>query len=203
MTQDYSRQFKIILLGDSGVGKTSIINQYIKNEFDSDQSATIGVEFQPKFVTAIDGEKIKLGIWDTAGQEKFRTLTRQFYRKVDGVVLVYDITDRSTLQHIEDYWIKQLQENATTSYQAIIVGNKSDLKEQADPEKVVTTDMGRDAAKRLSTLFVEASAKTADHVETAFDELIQRIKSENSPVLENKVELEQNQQGANDYGFCC
>ncbi|OHT10838.1 small GTP-binding protein [Tritrichomonas foetus] len=202
MSQEISRQFKIILLGDSGVGKTSLINQYIKGEFDSDQSATVGVEFQAKFITS-DGENIKLGIWDTAGQEKFRTLTRQFYRNVDGVILVYDITDAKTLQSIDEYWMQQLQENATTSYQTIIVGNKSDMKETADSDSLVTTQMGQEMARKYSTLFVEASAKTSDHVQNAFDELLQRIKSETRTESEPQSYPQINQPDGPSNDYCC
>lgn len=202
MSSEYSQQFKIILLGDSGVGKTSIISQYIKGEFSNEIPATVGVEYQPKFVT-VDGERIKLGIWDTAGQEKFRTLTRQFYRNVDGVVMVYDITRKETLTHIDEYWVSQLQENTTNSYQMIIVGNKSDLKENSDPNSLVTTEMGQNIARKYSTLFVEASAKTADHVQNAFDELIQRIRSTGKASdITAHVDLKTTEESTND-GFCC
>lgn len=205
MSAEYSKQFKIILLGDSGVGKTSIINQYIKNEFSDELPATVGVEFQPKYIT-VNGERIKLGIWDTAGQEKFRTLARQFYRNVDGVVMVYDITRVESLNNIDEYWIQQLQENATNSYQIILVGNKSDLKDKCDPNKIVTTEMGQNMARKYSTLFVEASAKTADHVQNAFEELINRINTDNNTVEQTHgVELNNTDEnnGSGGIGDCC
>lgn len=201
MSSEYSQQFKIILLGDSGVGKTSIINQYIKGEFNNDIPATVGVEYQPKFIS-IDGERIKLGIWDTAGQEKFRTLTRQFYRNVDGVVMVYDITRKDTLEHIDEYWIGQLQDNTTNPYQIIMVGNKLDLKEDFDQNSLVTTEMGQNLARKHSTLFVEASAKNADQVQQAFEELVKRIMTSGKTSSQSpQVDLKTTEENTNT-SFC-
>ena len=206
MSTEYSRQFKIIVLGDSGVGKTSIISQYIKGEFSSELPATIGVEYLSKYVT-VEDERIKLGIWDTAGQEKFRTLTRQFYRNVDGVIMVYDITRKETLTHIDDYWIQQLTENATNSYQIILVGNKSDLKDNCDPNDLVTTEMGQELARKHSAMFVEASAKTADHVQNAFEELVNRLRADGKAHVQttSSVDIKNSDDSQNNSGMssCC
>ena len=171
--EDYT-QYKIILLGNSGVGKTAIITRYCKELFSNDMDPTIGVNFQAKFIE-VNGKTIKLAIWDTAGQEKFRTITRQFYRKVDGVVLVYDIADRQSLEDLEKIWIPELNSNVQ-GCQMMLVGNKLDLKD--DPElkdKIVPKEDGENVARKYATLFVEASAKNSEGVKNLFEELVQRL----------------------------
>lgn len=174
-TVEYSDQYKIIILGQSGVGKTAIIDRYCRDLFQDNNDPTIGVQYRPKIIE-INGKKVKLSIWDTAGQEKFRTITRQFYRNVDGVILVYNIAEKETLDALESFWIQELRDNATSQYQTIIVGNKSDLKD--DPEfqdKIVPTEEGENVARRNATMFVEASALKNYGVQNAFEELVQRI----------------------------
>ena len=198
---DYKEQFKIILLGDSGVGKTAIINRYCKELFDEDLDPTVGMNYQQKFIT-INNELVKLAIWDTAGQEKYRTLTRQFYRNVDGAILVYDISDKSTLTNLEEIWIPELKENAQTAMQMILVGNKSDLKN--DPEyadKIVKTEEGMNIARKNATLFVEASAKFSEGVQNAFEELVQRLiqMPRNEKVASTTVNIDET---GNEWGMC-
>jgi len=198
---DYKEQFKIILLGDSGVGKTAIINRYCKELFDEDLDPTVGMNYQQKFIT-INNELVKLAIWDTAGQEKYRTLTRQFYRNVDGAILVYDISDKSTLTNLEEIWIPELKENAQTAMQMILVGNKSDLKN--DPEyadKIVKTEEGMNIARKNATLFVEASAKFSEGVQNAFEELVQRLiqMPRNEKVVSTTVNIDET---GNEWGMC-
>ena len=174
-TKEEYTQYKIILLGDSGVGKTAIINRYCKELFSNDMDPTIGVNFQAKYIE-VNGKTIKLAIWDTAGQEKFRTITRQFYRKVDGAILVYDITDRQSLINLEEVWIPELNANVSQGCQLMLVGNKSDLKD--DPslqDKIVPKEDGENVARKNATLFVEASAKNSDNVKNLFEELVQRL----------------------------
>lgn len=194
---------KIVFIGDSSVGKTSIINQYIYGSVTPDHQPTIGIDFFAKSLK-IDNKSIRLQIWDTAGQEKFRTLSRQFYRNVDGVILVYDITRKETLTHIDDYWIQQLTENATDSYQIILVGNKSDLKNDCDPNNLVTTEMGQELARKHSAMFVEASAKTADHVQNAFEELVNRLRADGkAPAQATSVDIKSSDDSQNNSGMSC
>ena len=200
-TPEYSVQYKIILLGDSSVGKTSIMFRYCKDLF-TNQDPTVGVQYQQKFIER-DGQTIKLAIWDTAGQERFRTLTKSFYRNIDGAILVYDITKPETLKNLETSWMRELEANATTSYQMMLVGNKTDLR--GEVEGCVTTEQGEEVARRLATLFVECSAKSAEHVASAFEELVARIvqcapsKGETSAT----VEIGEKNEGEGQQFPCC
>ena len=204
-TKEEYTQYKIILLGDSGVGKTAIINRYCKELFSEDNDPTIGVNFQPKFIE-VNGKTIKLAIWDTAGQEKFRTITRQFYRKVDGAILVYDISDRKTLDDLEQIWIPELNANVSQGCQLMLVGNKSDLKD--DPEfkdRIVPKEDGEDVARKNATLFVEASAKNSYGVKNLFEELVQRLvamPARNDDDEENQVSIDPNPSPISQCSYC-
>ena len=121
----YDSIFKIVLVGDSGVGKSNILLRYVKNEFNHDTKATVGVEFGSKnFV--IDNIKIRLQIWDTAGQERFRSLTSAYYKGSKGAIITYDITNESTFASI-DKWITELRKNTDDNIRLILVGNKKYL----------------------------------------------------------------------------
>ena len=203
--QDYSVTYKIILLGDSNVGKTSIINRYCKDLFQEESQPTIGVGFQPKFID-IDGQRVKLAIWDTAGQEKYRTLTKSFYRNVDGVILVYDITDPKTFENIENYWLQQLEINSNSAYQLVIVGNKVDLRDAADPTSLVPTEKAKDLARSRATLFIETSAKNNEQIQLLFIELVKRIRETTVKGNERpqSVEIQVDDQSPQDSnGICC
>lgn len=200
---EYDFQFKIILLGDSGVGKTAIITRYCKELF-QEFDPTIGVNFQQKYIE-INNKKIKLAIWDTAGQEKFRTITRQFYRKVDGAILVYDLTDKNSLDDLERFWIPELNSNVTNDCQMLIVGNKCDLKE--DPQfkdKIVPKEEAENVARKYATLFVESSAKSNEGVQQAFEELVTRLVEQPHPHEEDNGEPIQIDPKTNQSsGWCC
>lgn len=204
MEEEELPPYKIILLGDSSVGKTSIIDRYCKNVFQEECPPTVGVGYQAKHIE-IDGQKVKLSIWDTAGQEKFRTLTKQFYRNVDGVLLVYDISDSKTFESIDQYWFQQLDLNTNTNYQAIIIGNKTDLRTADGNEdmKFVSTQEGEDLAKKHATLFIETSAKSAEHVQSAFQELVTRIHQTKAKNEQPKSLDISNNDDANNAGWCC
>ena len=205
LPQEYKEQFKIILLGDSGVGKTAIINRYCKSLFTDNLEPTVGMNFQQKFIE-INGDTIKLAIWDTAGQEKFRTLTRQFYRNVDGAILVYDITEKNTLENLENIWIPELISSVSSSVQMILVGNKSDLKD--DPEyssNIISTEEGMNCARKNATLFVEASAKSSEGVKNAFEELVLRLiqMPRGEKVINSTINIEETNQDNNGAcGYC-
>lgn len=204
MNGNYSKKYKIILLGDSGVGKSSIINQYVKNEFINQLPATIGVEFQQKFMT-INGEQVKLCIFDTSGQEKFQSISRQYYRNVDGVILVYDITKIQSLINIDRYWIQQLKENAANSYEMILIGNKTDLRNDFAQNHLVSTEMGQNYAKQYSSMFVETSAKTGENLKSALNEFFLRIHSSIKSIEhEEKSKLsEKSLKDIEDKDECC
>jgi Ras-related protein Rab-18 len=201
--KEFVANYKIILLGDSGVGKTSIISRYVKNEYFEGREPTIGVGFGPKYLT-VDGESIKLSIWDTAGQEKYRTITKSYYRNVDGVVLVFSIAEPVTLEHLTEFWIKELTENGINSVPILLIGNKHDLREGLPEDQVVSREQADAAAKQCGSLFVEASAKTAEQVEQAFGELVEKIREgAKKPARSGLGGVALDSGGPVEQGWCC
>lgn len=160
---------KVLIIGDSGIGKSSLLLRFVNDTFDPDQSATIGVDFKVKTIV-LNQKKVKLSIWDTAGQERFRTLTPSYYRGAHGVILVYDVSSRESFQNLET-WLNELDMYATKKdLVKMLVGNKIDK----ETREVSRTD-GLQFARRNSMLFIEASAKTRDGVQEAFHELVQKV----------------------------
>lgn len=160
---------KILIIGESGVGKSSLLLRFTDDTFDPEQAATIGVDFKVKSLT-VDGNKAKLAIWDTAGQERFRTLTPSYYRGAQGVILVYDVSNSQTF-HKLDQWLNELDTYSTKSdIVKMLVGNKIDKE-----KREITRDQGLKFARKHSMLFIECSAKTRDGVQCAFEELVEKI----------------------------
>ena len=119
--------FKIVLVGDSGVGKTNLLSRFTKNEFNLESRATIGVEFAAKTLTADNGEVIKAQIWDTAGQDRYRAIASSYYRGAAGAILVYDITKKRSFDNLEK-WLTELQNNGSEDMTLMLIGNKTDLR---------------------------------------------------------------------------
>lgn len=162
--------FKILLIGDSGVGKTSLLLRFSNREFQEEQQSTIGVDLKIKKVKVGD-KKVKITVWDTAGQERFRTLTSAYYRGAHGIIMVYDVSNKRSFDHLIN-WIKEIDQYGTNEEAVIIlVGNKIDLEDL----RMVSKQEGLLFARKHSTLFIEASAKTNQGVEQAFEELMQKI----------------------------
>ncbi|XP_072523674.1 ras-related protein Rab-18a [Salminus brasiliensis] len=160
---------KILIIGESGVGKSSLLLRFTDDTFDPELGATIGVDFKVKTV-AIDGNQTKLAIWDTAGQERFRTLTPSYYRGAQGVILVYDVTRQETFTKLST-WLSELETFCTRNdLVKMLVGNKIDKE-----DREVDRNEGLKFARKHSMLFIEASAKTRDGVECAFEELVEKI----------------------------
>jgi small GTP-binding protein len=135
---DYDMIFKLVLIGDSGVGKSNIISRYVRNEFKVDTKTTVGVEFGAKKVE-VGGLNIKAQIWDTAGQERYRAVTCAYYKGAKGALLVYDITNLESFTNI-DKWIRELKNNTDENISIIIIGNKSDLeKDRVIPMETAQT----------------------------------------------------------------
>jgi len=154
--------FKYIIIGDSGVGKSCLLMQFTDKRFEASHDLTIGVEYGSRMIT-IDGKAIKLQVWDTAGQESFRSITRSYYRGATGALLVYDITRRETFEHVTT-WLDDCKENSNMPMTILLIGNKLDLKEKRE----VSTEEGQRTAEKHGLLFLETSAKTAQNVEEAF-----------------------------------
>lgn len=161
---------KLLIIGESGVGKSSLLLRFTDDTFDPEVAATIGVDFKVKSMS-VNGNPVKLAIWDTAGQERFRTLTPSYYRGAQGVILVYDVTSRSSFQKLE-MWLGEVDAYANRPGMVkMLVANKIDNKK----DRVITRDDGLKFARKHSTLFIECSARTADGVATAFEELVEKI----------------------------
>mmetsp|Transcript_388 Transcript_388/g.442 ORF Transcript_388/g.442 Transcript_388/m.442 type:complete len:216 (+) Transcript_388:95-742(+) len=165
----YAYLFKYIIIGDTSVGKSCLLLQFTDKRFQPVHDLTIGVEFGARMIN-IDNKQIKLQIWDTAGQESFRSITRSYYRGAAGALLTYDITRRETFIHLST-WLEDARQHANENMTIMLVGNKSDL----EHKRAVSTDEGEQFAKENGLLFLETSAKTAANVEEAFKQTARQI----------------------------
>ncbi|BFZ25778.1 hypothetical protein BsWGS_28817 [Bradybaena similaris] len=162
----YDYIWKIVLVGDSGVGKTNLLSRFTKNEFLSESKSTIGVEFATRHVT-IKGKVIRAQIWDTAGQERYRAITAVYYRGAVGALVVYDMTKQLTFENLSK-WLQELKDHADRSARIMIVGNKSDLRHL----RAVTQEEGRVFAEKQQFSFIETSALDSTNVGEAFNNLL-------------------------------
>merc|ERR1712072_1312956 len=158
----YAYLFKYIIIGDTGVGKSCLLLQFTDKRFQPVHDLTIGVEFGARMIN-IEGKQIKLQIWDTAGQEAFRSITRSYYRGATGALLVYDISRRDTFNHLAR-WLEEARQNANPNMVIMLIGNKSDLEDS----RQVAYEEGLRFAQENGLVFLETSAKTAANVEEAF-----------------------------------
>jgi len=165
----YSYLFKYIIIGDTGVGKSCLLLQFTDKRFQPMHDLTIGVEFGARMIT-LDGKNLKLQIWDTAGQESFRSITRSYYRGAAGALLVYDITRRDTFNHLTR-WLEEARQNSAESMVIMLVGNKADLEHR----RAVSYKEGEEFAKQHNLIFLETSAKTAANVENVFIRTAEQI----------------------------
>jgi len=165
----YAYLFKYIIIGDTGVGKSCLLLQFTDKRFQPVHDLTIGVEFGARMIT-IDNRQIKLQIWDTAGQESFRSITRSYYRGAAGALLVYDITRRETFNHLTR-WLEEARQNSNSNMAIMLIGNKSDLEHR----RAVSTKEGEQFAQEHGLIFLETSAKTAANVEEAFIKTAEKI----------------------------
>ncbi|WCJ20448.1 hypothetical protein M5689_002677 [Euphorbia peplus] len=166
---EYDYLFKIVLIGDSGVGKSNILSRFTRNEFCLESKSTIGVEFATRTLQ-VDGKTVKAQIWDTAGQERYRAITSAYYRGAVGALLVYDITKRQTFDNVQR-WLRELRDHADSNIVIMMAGNKSDLNHL----RSVAEDDGRSLAEREGLSFLETSALEATNVEKAFQTILTEI----------------------------
>eukprot|EP01080_Neovahlkampfia_damariscottae_P005099 gene5099-8698_t len=165
----YHYLFKYIIIGDSGVGKSALLLQFTDKRFQPNYDVTIGVEFGTRSIE-LSNQKIKLQIWDTAGQENFKSITRSYYRGSAGALLVYDITRRDTFQNVKN-WLEDAQQYSAKTMITTLIGNKSDLEKL----RAVSYEEGENFAKKHGMQFVECSAKSSTNVDQAFKSTAIRI----------------------------
>jgi small GTP-binding protein len=169
MSSESSKTFKILTIGESGVGKTCILRRFVENKFLKNHLATIGIDFKTKTLN-INNQEIKLKIWDTAGQESFRNITTQYYKGADGIVLIYDVTDDASYEKIRD-WMEQILSNTKREdIGLVLLGNKCDMEPRA-----VTEEQGNKMAEELKVSYFETSALTGQGINEAFNELTRDI----------------------------
>jgi len=160
--------YKIVVIGDSGVGKTSILNRFVENTFDENiYGGSIGVDYKSKVLTDIEGKKIKLNIWDTAGQETASLLTRSYFSHSQGALLVFDLSDKKSFNSIHS-WLEEVDRYSNTPVIKILVGNKNDLNENAVPN-------AKSFADKNGFEYIEASAKTGNNLDLVFSSLATQI----------------------------
>lgn len=176
---EYDYLFKLLLIGDSGVGKSCLLLRFADNTYTDSYISTIGVDFKIRTLD-IDGKTVKLQIWDTAGQERFRTITSSYYRGAHGIIVVYDVTDKVSFNNVKQ-WLGEIDRYACQSVNKLLVGNKADLVEK----KVVDYNEAKEFAEGLQISFLETSAKSAQNVEEAFMTMTRQIKERVSRGVDN------------------
>mmetsp|Transcript_49193 Transcript_49193/g.76790 ORF Transcript_49193/g.76790 Transcript_49193/m.76790 type:complete len:202 (-) Transcript_49193:223-828(-) len=171
MSAEYDYLFKLLLIGDSGVGKSCLLLRFADDTYTESYISTIGVDFKIRTLE-LDGKTIKLQIWDTAGQERFRTITSSYYRGANGIIVVYDVTDNESFNNVKQ-WMNEIDKYASDKVNKMLVGNKCDL----TSKKVVDYDTGKELADSLGIPFLETSAKNSTNVEQAFITMAAEIKA--------------------------
>ncbi|ORX35362.1 putative ras-related protein ypt1 [Kockovaella imperatae] len=167
---EYDYLFKLLLIGDSGVGKSCLLLRFADDTYTESYISTIGVDFKIRTID-LEGKTVKLQIWDTAGQERFRTITSSYYRGAHGIIVVYDVTDSDTYNNVKQ-WLQEIDRYAVEGVNKLLVGNKSDLA----TKKVVDYAAAKAFADELGIPFLETSAKNATNVEQAFLTMSKQIK---------------------------
>ena len=192
MSYDYL--FKILIIGDSGVGKSCILLRFAEDTFTESYISTIGVDFKIRTIEQ-DEKIIKLQIWDTAGQERFRTITTSYYRGAHGIIIVYDVTDAESFTNVQQ-WLLEINRYSCENVSKILVGNKSDQEHR----RVVSTFSGQEYAESLNIDFIETSAKNANNVDKVFYDMATKIKERmrNVPIISDKNGIISDKNGIND-----
>lgn len=182
MNPEYDYLFKLLLIGDSGVGKSCLLLRFADDTYTESYISTIGVDFKIRTID-LDGKTIKLQIWDTAGQERFRTITSSYYRGAHGIIVVYDVTDFESFNNVKS-WLHEIDRYACENVNKLLVGNKCDL----EKSRKVEFKQAQEFADSLGIEFLETSAKNSTNVEHAFQKMAHQIKQRmKSQPVDNKV----------------
>ena len=185
-SKHYDDLFKLVIIGDSGVGKSCILLRFADDTFTENYYSTIGVDFRFKCVD-IGERKFKMQIWDTAGQERFKTVKSAYYRGADGIIIVFDQTDKESYNNIQ-HWIEDISRYSTDEPAKIIIANKNDM---AEEKKIVKNEDINELEKKTGLEVIKTSAKTGDNVEYAFKKLAQQLILErNNRILSKGYSLE-------------
>ena len=182
MTEDIV--YKVLLLGDSTVGKTCFLLRYCDKTFQDAHLSTIGLDYRVKTMTLKNKKNIKLQIWDTAGQDRFRAITKNYYKGANGIILIYDVTNLQTYENVKN-WIIQIREETNPNVVIYLAGNKIDIPEE---ERAVKTEEGKEIADEYKLQFKETSAKDGINVNEVFQELVEKIDEVNSKLEVSKPE---------------
>ena len=172
---------KVVLVGETGVGKTSIINQFAEGKFDPGTVTSITGQFSQKTLDFPDGKSLKFDLWDTAGQEKYRSMSKIYYRDANVVILVYDITNQKSFDELKEYWFKEIKQNGNEDVILAIAANKSDLFD----EMKVTNEIGEAFAKEKNAIFQSTSAKNDKGIKTLFENIGNKILGSNKNPVGN------------------
>ena len=177
--REYDYIFKLIVIGDSGVGKSCLLRRYDGDPFEECFIGTIGLDFRVRTIT-LHGKRIRLQLWDTAGQECFRPITTHYYRGTHGVLICYDITNKESFTNIDEIWLREFRKHTRDNVPRILVGNKSDL----DDRRSVEQSEAKDYADEMGIPFLETSAKNFKNVENAFTTLVGHVITQNKHLHE-------------------
>ena len=188
--------YKILLLGDSSVGKTCFLMRYSDNTFQEIHMSTIGLDYKLKNVQIDDGKIVKIQIWDTAGQDRFRSITKNYYKGAHGIILIYDVTSRKTFENVKN-WVTQIKEEVSDKVTIILVGNKID----DEKNRKVSTEEGEKMAKECGLNFFETSAKAGINIDTTFNELVKKTVETYSKIDEKGDKLKSKKPG--NKKICC
>ena len=207
LSQDYDYLFKLLLIGNSAVGKSSLLLRFSDNVYNDTFLPTIGVDFKIRTFD-LDSKTVKLQIWDTAGQERFKTITSSYYKGAHGIIMTYDITDKQSFRDVEN-WLAEVEKHANEKVNKLLVGNKCDLENQ----RQVSYEEGKAYADQLGIKFIETSAKNSVNVDNAFftmaNEIKARVQTDNPTADKGpKGKDERKQLGGgkkvqNNNGGCC
>ena len=195
--ENKEHSFKILLLGDTSVGKTCFLKRYTEDTFQDAYLSTIGFDFKFKMVTLKNGKQVKVQLWDTAGQERFRTIAKSYYKGAHGIILIYDVSNPKTYDNIKK-WLAQIKEEASSKVCIILVANKIDHE-----ERVVTEEEGEKLAKSFNLKIFESSAKENINVTEAFQEVIENISVNYSNIMTSGTILQNTKVITKEKKGCC